>query len=71
MIWSLQSVRGNDCVCDLKNSDPAFPEQKLTKVETVSAQCIGSITSERVFFFTYFLLMLAVFQINCKLIVTN
>ncbi|KAF4094976.1 olfactomedin-4-like [Onychostoma macrolepis] len=42
-----QSVRGKDCVCDLKNSDPAFPEQKLTKVETISAQCIGSITSER------------------------
>ncbi|XP_016113789.1 olfactomedin-4-like [Sinocyclocheilus grahami] len=42
-----QSVRGKECVCDLKNSDPAFPEQKLTKVETISAQCIGSITSER------------------------
>ncbi|KTF78107.1 hypothetical protein cypCar_00038111 [Cyprinus carpio] len=42
-----QSVKGKVCVCDLINSDPAFPEQKLTKVETISAQCIRSITSER------------------------
>ncbi|XP_026094600.1 olfactomedin-4-like [Carassius auratus] len=43
-----QSVRGKDCVCDLKNSDPAFPEAKLTKVETTSAQCIETITSEKI-----------------------
>uniref|UniRef100_A0A8C2FBT4 Olfactomedin-4-like n=1 Tax=Cyprinus carpio TaxID=7962 RepID=A0A8C2FBT4_CYPCA len=42
-----QLVRGKDCVCDLKNSDPAFPEHKLTKVETTAAHCIGTITSER------------------------
>ncbi|XP_016367061.1 olfactomedin-4-like [Sinocyclocheilus rhinocerous] len=42
-----QSVSGKDCVCDLKNSDPAFPELKLTKVETTAAQCTGTITSER------------------------
>ncbi|XP_043083297.1 olfactomedin-4 [Puntigrus tetrazona] len=43
-----QSVRGKNCVCDLKNSDPAFPEHKLTKVETTSRQCIERITSERI-----------------------
>ncbi|XP_052453611.1 olfactomedin-4 [Carassius gibelio] len=42
-----QSVRGKECMCDLKNSDPAFPDQKLKKVEAMSAQCIESITSER------------------------
>ncbi|XP_067292295.1 olfactomedin-4 [Pseudorasbora parva] len=42
-----QSARGKDCVCDLKNSDPAFPKIKLTKVETTALQCIGTITSEK------------------------
>ncbi|RXN21919.1 olfactomedin-4-like protein [Labeo rohita] len=42
-----QSVTGKDCVCDLKNSDPAFPENKLTKVGTNAAQCIQAITSEK------------------------
>ncbi|KAK7117419.1 hypothetical protein R3I94_022858 [Phoxinus phoxinus] len=42
-----QSVRGKDCVCDLKNSDPAFPEKKLKNVETTALQCIGTITSEK------------------------
>ncbi|KAK2867072.1 hypothetical protein QQF64_022739 [Cirrhinus molitorella] len=42
-----QSVKGKDCVCDLKNSDPAFPENKLAKVETNAAQCMETITSER------------------------
>ncbi|KAK7121671.1 hypothetical protein R3I93_022678 [Phoxinus phoxinus] len=42
-----QSVRRKDCVCDLKNSDPAFPEKKLKNVETTALQCIGTITSEK------------------------
>ncbi|XP_077066581.1 olfactomedin-4 [Siphateles boraxobius] len=41
-----QTVRGKDCVCDLKNSDPAFPEKKLKNVETTALQCIGTITPE-------------------------
>ncbi|XP_059402344.1 olfactomedin-4-like [Carassius carassius] len=43
-----QSVRGKDCVCDLKNSDPAFPEAKLKKVETTATQCVETITSEKI-----------------------
>ncbi|XP_056106807.1 olfactomedin-4-like [Rhinichthys klamathensis goyatoka] len=42
-----QSVRGKDCVCDLKNSDPAFPEKKLKNVETSALQCTRTITSEK------------------------
>ncbi|XDV53132.1 hypothetical protein PO909_021714 [Leuciscus waleckii] len=42
-----QSVRGKECVCDLKNSDPVFPEKTLKNVETTSVQCIGTITSEK------------------------
>ncbi|XP_017209619.2 olfactomedin-4 [Danio rerio] len=42
-----QSARGKDCVCDLKNSEPAFPDHKLTKVEATAKQCIRTITSEK------------------------
>lgn len=48
MIWSPQEVRGKDCVCDLKNTDPAFPENKLKRVETTAFQCTEIITSEKV-----------------------
>ncbi|KAK9952179.1 hypothetical protein ABG768_018032 [Culter alburnus] len=42
-----QSAKGKDCVCDLKNSDPVFPMNKLKKVETNALQCTGTITSEK------------------------
>ncbi|XP_051739423.1 olfactomedin-4-like isoform X1 [Ctenopharyngodon idella] len=42
-----QSVKGKVCVCDLKNSDPAFPMNKLMKVETSALQCTGTITSQK------------------------
>ncbi|XP_067292830.1 olfactomedin-4-like [Pseudorasbora parva] len=42
-----QSARGKDCVCELQNSDPAFPENKLENVEFTAAQCTGNITSEK------------------------
>ncbi|XDV53135.1 hypothetical protein PO909_021717, partial [Leuciscus waleckii] len=42
-----QSVRGKECVCDLKNLDPPFPTNELTKVETTALQCIETITSEK------------------------
>jgi len=35
-------------VCDLKNLDPPFPKNELTKVETTALQCIETITSEKV-----------------------
>uniref|UniRef100_A0A8C2Q6X8 Olfactomedin-like domain-containing protein n=2 Tax=Cyprinus carpio TaxID=7962 RepID=A0A8C2Q6X8_CYPCA len=43
----LPSATGNECVCDLKNLDPVFPNDKLTKVETTALKCIRSITSEK------------------------
>ncbi|KTF73221.1 hypothetical protein cypCar_00047184 [Cyprinus carpio] len=42
-----QSATGKECVCDLKNLDPPFPKDELTKVETAVLKCIGSITSEK------------------------
>ncbi|XP_016324652.1 olfactomedin-4-like [Sinocyclocheilus anshuiensis] len=42
-----QSGTGKECVCDLKNVDPPFPKDELTKVETTALKCIGSITSEK------------------------
>ncbi|XP_067292486.1 olfactomedin-4-like [Pseudorasbora parva] len=42
-----QSARGKECVCDLKNLDPPFPKNELTKVETTALQCIETITSEK------------------------
>ncbi|XP_016133037.1 olfactomedin-4-like [Sinocyclocheilus grahami] len=42
-----QSETGKECVCDLKNVDPPFPKDELTKVETTALKCIGSITSEK------------------------
>ncbi|XP_016324650.1 olfactomedin-4-like [Sinocyclocheilus anshuiensis] len=42
-----QSARGKDCVCELHNSDPAFPENKLNNVEFTATQCTGNITSEK------------------------
>ncbi len=48
MIRSPQSATGKECVCDLKNVDPLFPKDELTKVETTALKCIRSITSERV-----------------------
>ncbi|ROL54592.1 Olfactomedin-4 [Anabarilius grahami] len=42
-----QSVRGKECVCDLKNVDPPFPENELTEVETTALQCIKTITLEK------------------------
>lgn len=48
VIWSPQSVRGKECMCDLKNLDPPFPTNELTKVETTALQCIETITSEKV-----------------------
>ncbi|XP_043083925.1 olfactomedin-4-like [Puntigrus tetrazona] len=42
-----QSARGKDCVCELQNSDPAFPENKLNNVEFTATQCTENITSEK------------------------
>ncbi|XP_050956369.1 olfactomedin-4 [Labeo rohita] len=42
-----QSVRGKDCVCELQNSDPAFPENKLSNVEFTAIQCTRNITLEK------------------------
>ncbi|XDV53136.1 hypothetical protein PO909_021718 [Leuciscus waleckii] len=47
VIPSPQSTRGKDCVCELQNSDPAFPENKLKNVEFTTSKCIGNITSEK------------------------
>ncbi|XP_016375185.1 olfactomedin-4-like [Sinocyclocheilus rhinocerous] len=43
----LQSATGKECMCDLKNLDPLFPKDELTKVETTALKCIRSITSEK------------------------
>nr|XP_055049138.1 olfactomedin-4 [Misgurnus anguillicaudatus] len=43
----VQSVRGKNCVCDLKNTDPAFPKSKFKRVETIALQCTATITSEK------------------------
>lgn len=48
VIWVSQSVRGKECVCDLKNVDPPFPKNELTEVETTALQCIETITLEKV-----------------------
>lgn len=45
---SSQSARGKDCVCELENSDPDFPEHKLDNVELTASQCTENITSEKV-----------------------
>ncbi|XP_056596106.1 olfactomedin-4-like [Triplophysa dalaica] len=42
-----KEMRGKDCVCDLKNTDPAFPENKLRKVVTNVSHCTRTITSEK------------------------
>ncbi|KAK2867070.1 hypothetical protein Q8A67_025187 [Cirrhinus molitorella] len=42
-----QSARGKECVCELQNSDPAFPENKLDDVEFTATQCTENITSEK------------------------
>ncbi|XP_051548508.1 olfactomedin-4-like isoform X2 [Myxocyprinus asiaticus] len=42
-----QSVKQKDCVCDLQNYDPVFPENKLTNVQTAAAECTKAITSEK------------------------
>ncbi|XP_016296528.1 olfactomedin-4-like [Sinocyclocheilus anshuiensis] len=42
-----QSARGKDCVCELQNSDPAFPENKLNNFEFTATQCTENITSEK------------------------
>ncbi|KAK7117417.1 hypothetical protein R3I94_022856 [Phoxinus phoxinus] len=42
-----QSTRGKDCVCELQNSDPAFPENKLKNVAFAASKCTGNITSEK------------------------
>uniref|UniRef100_A0A8C1UWV2 Olfactomedin-like domain-containing protein n=2 Tax=Cyprinus carpio TaxID=7962 RepID=A0A8C1UWV2_CYPCA len=47
VILSPQSVRAKDCVCELQNSDPAFPENKLNNVEFNAIQCTRNITSEK------------------------
>lgn len=49
VIPSPQSTRGKDCVCELQNSDPAFPENKLKNVEFTASKCTGNITSEKVY----------------------
>ncbi|XP_058623920.1 olfactomedin-4-like isoform X2 [Onychostoma macrolepis] len=42
-----QSARTKDCVCELENSDPAFPENKLNNVEFTAIQCTRNVTSEK------------------------
>ncbi|XP_056106808.1 olfactomedin-4-like [Rhinichthys klamathensis goyatoka] len=42
-----QSVKGKECVCDLKDLDPPFPMNELINVETTALQCIETITSEK------------------------
>ncbi|KAF4094973.1 olfactomedin-4-like isoform X1 [Onychostoma macrolepis] len=42
-----QSAKGKDCVCELQNSDPAFPENKLNNIEFTATQCTENITSEK------------------------
>ncbi|XP_056307366.1 olfactomedin-4 [Danio aesculapii] len=44
----IQSARGKDCVCELVNSDPDFPEFKLDNVELTASQCTENITSEKI-----------------------
>ncbi|XP_073687703.1 olfactomedin-4-like [Garra rufa] len=44
---SHKSVRGKNCVCELQNSDPAFPENKLNNVEFTAIQCARNVTSEK------------------------
>ncbi|XP_052453609.1 olfactomedin-4-like [Carassius gibelio] len=43
----LPSATGNECLCDLKNLDPVFPKDELTKVETTALKCVRSITLEK------------------------
>ncbi|XP_016114880.1 olfactomedin-4-like [Sinocyclocheilus grahami] len=47
MSESQKSATGKECMCDLKNLDPLFPKDELTKVETTALKCIRSITSEK------------------------
>ncbi len=35
-------------MCEVQNSDPAFPENKLNNVEFTATQCTENITSEKV-----------------------
>ncbi|KAL1247358.1 hypothetical protein QQF64_022734 [Cirrhinus molitorella] len=42
-----QTVRGENCVCELQNSDPAFPENKLNHVDFTAIQCARNVTSEK------------------------
>ncbi|KAL1247361.1 hypothetical protein QQF64_022737 [Cirrhinus molitorella] len=45
--FSESAATGKECVCDLKNVDPPFPKDEITKVETTVLKCIESITSEK------------------------
>ncbi|KAI7812141.1 putative olfactomedin-4-like [Triplophysa rosa] len=40
-------VRGKECVCELQNSESAFPESKLRRVEITAVECIRNISSEK------------------------
>ncbi|KAA0724538.1 hypothetical protein E1301_Tti003806 [Triplophysa tibetana] len=42
-----KELRGKNCVCDLKNTDPAFPENKLRRIVTDVSQCTMTNTSEK------------------------
>ncbi|TRY93629.1 hypothetical protein DNTS_029700 [Danionella cerebrum] len=42
-----QSAGGKDCVCELQNSDPAFPENKLDQIGFTASQCSINITSKK------------------------
>ncbi|XP_065147685.1 olfactomedin-4-like [Paramisgurnus dabryanus] len=44
---SPQPVRGKGCVCELHNSESAFPENKLSNVEIIAKECIRNISSEK------------------------
>uniref|UniRef100_A0A8C1VF31 Olfactomedin-like domain-containing protein n=1 Tax=Cyprinus carpio TaxID=7962 RepID=A0A8C1VF31_CYPCA len=41
------SAKEKDCVCELQNSGPAFPVNKLNNVEFTATQCTWNITSEK------------------------
>ncbi|XP_073687480.1 olfactomedin-4-like [Garra rufa] len=45
--FSESAATGKECVCDLKNLDPPFPKDELTKVETDVLKCIESITLQK------------------------
>ncbi|XP_030630318.1 olfactomedin-4-like [Chanos chanos] len=42
-----QTMSGTSCVCDLKDSEPPFPMEKLQNVEKAATKCTESITSKQ------------------------